>query len=90
VRRVQINRGSLDSLEEGRGVREAIHGWGGLTLDSAQHSVSSACIPLLRGSQDVYKGLWLLAGGVMGTGGFCPGSDQEMEPLATVASLTLL
>lgn len=34
--RVRINRGSLGFLEEGRGMREAMHGWGGLMLDSAQ------------------------------------------------------
>lgn len=34
--RVRINRGSLGFLEEGRGMMEAMHGWGGLMLDSAQ------------------------------------------------------
>ena len=82
VRRVQINSGSLGFLEEGTGAREAMHGWGGLRFDSAQHSVST-CIPLHTGSWYVYKGLWSLAGSMMGTGSFCSGIDQEMEPLAS-------
>lgn len=36
VMRVRINRGSLGFLEEGTGMREVMHGWGGLMSDSAQ------------------------------------------------------
>lgn len=76
-------------LEEGTGVREAMHGWGGLMV--IQLSTPSPLLAYLC-TEYVYKGLWLLTGGMTGTGSFCSGSDQEMQPLAdaTVASPTLL